>query len=229
MSSRHWSEPRLQCAAGALAILLAGATPWGAAQSNAAPPATPDAAGAPAAAAVVAPPPRSYPARAVTEYGRALELARRGDATEAELEFGQLAAAYPDFAGPQINIGLLRRKAGNLEASEQALRLATERNPASATAWTELGVTLRLRGQFDAAADAYRRALAVDPNHAAAHRNLGVVLDLYLDRPVEALAAFERYRELNADDKQASAWVAELKQRVARLQASPPTQSAEGT
>ncbi len=167
------------------------------------------------------PPPRSYPARAVAEYGRAVELANRGELTEAELEFGQLAAAYPDFAGPQINIGLLRRKAGNLEAAEQALRLATERNPGSAAAWTELGVTLRMRGQFEAAAAAYRRALGADPNHAAAHRNLGVVLDLYLDRPAEALAAFERYRELSAEDRQLSGWIAELRQRVARAQPRP--------
>jgi tetratricopeptide (TPR) repeat protein len=233
MSSRRSSELLPRWAAGALAMLLASAAPWAIAQSVAQPTAAgaapPDAtATAPSVTPPVAPP-RSYPARAVTEYGRALELARRGDVTEAELEFGQLAAAYPDFAGPQINIGLLRRKAGNLEASEQALRLATERNPASATAWTELGVTLRLRGQFDAAADAYRRAIAANPGHAAAHRNLGVVLDLYLDRPVDALAAFERYRELNADDKQASAWVAELKQRVARLQTQPATPPAEGT
>jgi tetratricopeptide (TPR) repeat protein len=232
MSSRRSSELLPRWAAGALATLLASAAPWASAQSTsqsaAAGAATPETT---ATAPVVAPvsPPRSYPARAVTEYGRALELARRGEATEAELEFGQLAAAYPDFAGPQINIGLLRRKAGDLEASEQALRLATERNPASATAWTELGVTLRLRGRFDAAADAYRRAIVANPGHAAAHRNLGVVLDLYLDRPVDALAAFERYRELNAEDKQASAWVAELKQRVARLQTQPATPPAEGT
>ena len=215
-------------AAHALLLLVAGAASWASAQSTPTAPATPPAATPPAATAPAAAP-RSYPARAVTEYGRALELARRGDVTEAELEFGQLAAAYPDFAGPQINIGLLRRKAGNLEASEQALWLATERNPSSATAWTELGVTLRLRGQFEAAADAYKRAIAADPQHAAAHRNLGVVLDLYLDRPIDALAAFERYRELNAEDKQASAWVAELKQRVARLQNKPTTPSTEGT
>lgn len=227
MSSRRSSEVLPLWAAGALAMLLAGAAPWASAQST--DPSTAAASTPVAPPAAPVPPPRSYPARAVTEYGRALELARRGEVTEAELEFGQLAAAYPDFAGPQINIGLLRRKAGNLEASEQALRLATERNPASATAWTELGVTLRLRGQFDAAADAYRRAIAANPGHAAAHRNLGVVLDLYLDRPADALAAFERYRELNAEDKQASAWVAEPKQRVARLQTQPPAPPAEGT
>jgi TolA-binding protein len=132
MSSRRSSEVLPRWAAGALAALLASAAPWAMAQSTAPSTAQSTASGPPTAdttattaVAPPVPPPRSYPARAVTEYGRALELARRGDVTEAELEFGQLAAAYPDYAGPQINIGLLRRKAGNLEASEQALRLAT--------------------------------------------------------------------------------------------------------
>lgn len=166
----------------------------------------------PAAAA-----PRSYSARAVADYARAVELARRGSTTEAELEFGQLSAAYPDLAGPQINIGLLRRRAGDLVGSEAALRLATERNPLSAVAWSELGLTLRMRGQFEQAAAAYERAIAVDPAYAPAHRNLGVLLDLYLDRPVPALAALERYRELAGEDKTVNGWIAELRQRVSRL------------
>lgn len=223
MSSRRSSNLRRSLAAFGLLALGAGAAPLLPAQGAAAVPA-----GAPPAApvetvAVPPPAPRSYPARAIAEYGRAVELAKRGETTEAELEFGQLAAAYPDFAGPQINIGLLRRKAGNLEAAAQALQVATERNPGSAAAWTELGVTLRMRGQFEDAAAAYRRAIAADPNHAAAHRNLGVVLDLYLDRPAEALSAFERYRELSTEDKQLSGWIAELRQRVARMQPRPAT------
>jgi tetratricopeptide (TPR) repeat protein len=220
MSSRRSNKLRSRLPATGLLALGAAVAPLLWAQVTTVPAAEP--AAAPAEAAVVPPPPpRSYPARAIAEYGRAVELAQRGELTEAELEFGQLSAAYPDFAGPQINIGLLRRKAGNLEAAEQALRLATERNPGSAAAWTELGVTLRMRGQFEAAAAAYRRAIGADPTHAAAHRNLGVVLDLYLDRPAEALAAFERYRELTAEDRQLSGWIAELRQRVARAQPRP--------
>lgn len=172
------------------------------------------------------PAPRNYPARALTEYGRAVALARSGDATEAELEFGQLAAAYPDYAGPQINIGLLKRKAGNLEGAEQALRLATERNSASALAWTELGVTLRMLGRFADSAAAHERAVLADPSFAPAQRNLAVVLDLYLDQPAPALAALERYRDLTAEDKQVAGWIAELRQRVNRAAAPKPEEPA---
>ncbi len=176
--------------------------------------------------APVRPEPRSYPARAVAEFSRAVSLAKSGDATEAELEFGQLAVAYPNYAGPQINIGLLRRKAGNLEGAEQALRLATERNPASALAWTELGVTLRMLGRFTDAASAYERAIAADASFAPAQRNLAVVLDLYLDQPAPALAALERYRALTGEDKQVAGWIAELRQRVNRAAAPKPEEPA---
>ncbi len=160
-------------------------------------------------------------ARASADYARAVQLARGGNATEAELEFGQLAVALPEAAAPQASIGLLRRRAGDLAAAESALRLATERNPASAVAWAELGLTLRMRGRFEQAAAAYERAIASDPTYAPAHRNLGVLLDLYLDRPSPALAALERYRELGGEDRQLGSWLAELRQRVARLAPAP--------
>ena len=189
------------------------------------------AAEAPAAPAPAAPrPARQYPSRAVADFDRAVGLVRAGNATEAELEFGQLAVAYPDFAGPQINIALIRRKAGNLEAAEQALRLATERNPRSALAWSELGVTLRMQGKFKDALAAYESAIAADDLYAPAHRNAAVLLDLYLDDPVRALAEMERYKALVPDDKPAAGWLAELKNRVNRAAraAAPAAEGAEG-
>ncbi len=200
------------------------------AQSPAAAPPAPaaDAAAAPAPAAPR--PARQYPSRAVADFDRAIALARAGNATEAELEFGQLAVAYPDFAGPQINIGLIRRKAGNLEAAEQALWLATERNPRSAMAWSELGVTLRMQGKFKDALAAYESAIAADDLYAPAHRNAAVLLDLYLDDPARALTEMERYKALMPDDKPAAGWLAELKNRVNRANraAAPAADGGEG-
>lgn len=200
-----------------VAAVILGAVLLPTAQAQSAGQGAAPAAAAPTAVAPAPPPAaRSYPARARADFERAVAQLRAGNATEAELEFGQLAVAYPDYAGPQINIGLIRRKAGNLEASEQALRLATERNPGSALAWTELGVGLRMLGRFADARAAYERAIGADAAYAPAYRNLAVVLDLYLDDAVAALAAMEKYRELAPEDKPAAGWVAELKQRVAR-------------
>jgi tetratricopeptide (TPR) repeat protein len=169
------------------------------------------------------------PPRALADFDRAVGLMRAGNKAEAELEFQQLAAGYPAFAGPDINLGILYRKDGRLDESEQALKAATTRNAGSAAAWNELGVTLRLRGEFPAAAAAYEHAIAADANFAPAHRNLGVVLDLYLEDPERALTELERYQELSGEEKPVSVWIAELRQRTGKKKpASPPPPTPSG-
>jgi tetratricopeptide (TPR) repeat protein len=180
--------------------------------------------------AVAAPPASAEPPpRALADFDRAVGLMRGGDQAQAELEFQTLAAGYPTFAGPDINLGILYRKEGRLEQSEAALKSATARNGTSASAWNELGVTLRLRGEFPAAASAYERAIAADANFAPAHRNLGVVLDLYLADPERALTELERYQDLSGEEKPVSVWIAELRQRTGRKKpaSSPSAPSGE--
>jgi tetratricopeptide (TPR) repeat protein len=154
-------------------------------------------------------------------------MMRGGNTTEAELEFQQIAVAYPQFAGADINLGILYRKTSRLEQSEQALRAAVERDSASAVAWNELGVTLRMRGAFRDAADAYQHAIAADANFAPAYRNLGVLLDLYMGDAPGALAALEHYKELTGEEKPVTGWIAELRQRTGK-KAPPPAASPPG-
>ena len=141
---------------------------------------------------------------------------RSGNNTEAELEFKQVALQFPQLSAPYVNLGILYRKAGRLEQSEDALKTAVERNDGSAVAWTELGATQRLRGEFPNAAASYEKAIADDPNFAPAYRNLGVVSDLYLGDPERALTAFERYKELTGEEKPVSGWIAELRARTGK-------------
>ena len=157
---------------------------------------------------------------------------RSGDATEAELEFKQISVTYPQLSAPFVNLGILLRRSGRLDQSEDALKSAVQRNASSAVAWTELGATQRLRGEFQDAAASYDKAIAADPNYAAAYRNLGVVSDLYLADPERALTAFERYKEITREDKPVSGWIAELRQRTgkpaARPAAAAPASAAPG-
>ena len=160
-------------------------------------------------------------APAVTERGkadfdRAVGFMRAGNNTEAELEFKQVALQYPQLAAPYVNLGILYRKTGRLDQSEEALKTAVERNDGSAVAWTELGATQRMRGEFPNAAASYEKAIAADPNFAPAYRNLGVVSDLYLGDPERALMAFERYKELTHEEKPVSGWIAELRVRTGK-------------
>jgi len=197
------------------------ATPAGSGGTAAA--TSPTTAGAPAGSTAAATPPVEIPPRAAADFGRAVAMMRTGKATDAELEFQQIAATYPQFAGADINLGILYRKTGRLEQSEQALRAAVARNSASAVGWNELGVTLRMRGQFQAAGEAYQRAIAADANFAPAYRNLGVLLDLYEGDAPGALGALQRYKELTGEEKPVNGWIAELKQRAGKN--GPPPQA----
>lgn len=154
--------------------------------------------------------------RGQADFERAVGFMRSGNNTEAELEFKQVALQFPQLAAPYVNLGILYRKTGRLDQSEDALKTAVERNDGSAVAWTELGATQRLRGEFPNAAASYEKAISADPNFAPAYRNLGVVSDLYLGDPERALTAFERYKELTGEEKPVSGWIAELRARTGK-------------
>jgi Flp pilus assembly protein TadD len=171
-------------------------------------------------------------ARGKADFDRAVGFMRSGNNTEAELEFKQVALQFPQLSAPYVNLGILYRKTGRLDQSEDALKTAVEHNDGSAVAWTELGATQRLRGEFPNAAASYEKAIAADPNFAPAYRNLGVVSDLYLGDPERALTAFERYKELTGEEKPINGWIAELRARTGkpplkRPSATPPAGSPD--
>jgi tetratricopeptide (TPR) repeat protein len=153
------------------------------------------------------------PARANSEFTRALTLMRGADPTQAILEMQVLTQSYPDLPGPYANLGILHRNANQLAESEAALAKATERAAWDAQTWNEYGLTLRQAGKFTEARAAYERATQVNPSYAPAHRNLGVLLDLFLDDPVTAQAELETYKTLTGEDKPVSGWLAELRSR----------------
>jgi tetratricopeptide (TPR) repeat protein len=160
------------------------------------------------------------PERAAQQYRQALDLMRSGHDNDAELELKQLAAAYPQFAGPQLNLGLLYLKDSKLTQAETALKAAVRINPANAPAGNELGIVERRLGKFADAEAAYQRTITADPSYAPAHLNLGVLYDLYLAEPQKALDEFERYIEIAGQgNKQVAGWVVELRKRVAALAA----------
>ena len=162
------------------------------------------------------------PKRAAADFDRAVGLMKAGRATDAELEFKQLSAAYPQLVAPRINLALLQRKAGRVDEAEATLKSAVEAVPASALLWNELGVTQRMRGEFKDAADSYEHAITADANFAPAHRNLGIVLDLYIGDAERALTELERYKELTGEEKPVNGWIAELRQRTGKPPAGRP-------
>jgi Flp pilus assembly protein TadD len=160
--------------------------------------------------------PAEVPPKARADFDSAVNMMRAGNTVGAQDAFQRLAQSYPQFASPEINLGLLYRKAGQLDKSEEALQEAVNRNRDSAVAWNELGVTQRMRGEFKVAQDSYENAIRVEPEYAPAYRNLGVLLDLYVGDPEGALDNFERYKELSKEEKPVSGWIAELRARTGK-------------
>jgi tetratricopeptide (TPR) repeat protein len=195
-------------------------------------PADPTAAAVPnsPAAAPTTPAPPAWnipkaPARAASDYTRALGLMRGGDATQAILEMQVITQSYPDLPGAYTNLGILYRNANQLAEAEAAMAKATERAPWDAQTWTEYGATLRQAGKFAEARKAYEKAIEVNPSYAPAHRNLGVLLDLFIDDPVTAQAELETYKTLTNEDKPVTGWIAELRGR--NRAAAPRTSAPE--
>jgi tetratricopeptide (TPR) repeat protein len=166
------------------------------------------------------------PERAAQQYSQALQLMKTGRGSDAELEFKQLSVAYPQFAGPDVNLGLLYLHDSRLPEAQGAFEAALARNPANLVAGNELGIVLRKLGKFAQAEAAYQRTIAVDPNYAPVHLNLGVLYDLYLGQPQKALDEFQRYIDIAGENKQVGGWVVELRKRVGAPAAAPKKEPA---
>lgn len=153
---------------------------------------------------------------AAQHFEAALALLRRGRLDDAAIAFEAMTVAYPDLAGPWLNLAIVRARDGRTDEAERALRAAIERNPRNPVAHDLLGQLYRGQGRFEEARDAYQSALRIDPDYAAAHLNLAILLDLYLQQLPQALAHYERYRRLGGDDRAlVERWIADLRQRLA--------------
>ena len=165
------------------------------------------------AAGAVAEP--ALPPQAVQQFDKAVSSMSAGDFAAAEQGFRALAAAYPTYSGPLLNLGILHAKAGKLEEAQKEISDAITRNGNNAAAYNQLGIVYRKLGRFKEADEAYTRAVQIDPNYALAYLNLGVLCDLYLNEPERALEAYERYLSLaSSPDAKVNAWVSELKKRI---------------
>jgi tetratricopeptide (TPR) repeat protein len=155
------------------------------------------------------------PPEAVQQFDAAVVHMNAGDVAAAEQGFRALAAAYPSYSGPLVNLGIIEAKAGRLQEAEKTLTSAISRNARNAAAFNQLGIVYRKMGRFQDAEKAYQQGVQADPNYANTYLNLGVLCDLYLQQPDRALEAYERYLELApTPDARVSAWVTELRKRI---------------
>ncbi len=102
-------------------------------------------------------------------------------------------------------LGLIRRRAGDLVEAEALLRRAASMAPQNAEIRINLGNLLRARGALRDAESEYRSALRLEPASRTARLALARVLN---DGAAHDAAADEAGRLLEANDRDAEAWVA---------------------
>lgn len=144
---------------------------------------------------------------------QALELMKKKQLKEAETALLKLAQDFPEYGGPQTNLGILLAKAGpsRREFAVSAFSKAVTANPQNAAAWNWLGILYREGGDYARAQQAYEKALTAKPDYASAQLNLGILYDEYLKRPTEAVAHYREYQRLaGKEDLRVLAWIAAI-------------------
>jgi len=161
-------------------------------------------------------------------YADLVARLQSGDAAAvADLE--KFSAANPDLAGPLLNLGLVRSRAGDDAGARALFERATLVCTHCGPAWNELGVLHRQQGRFADAEQAYLRGIEAESGYAPAYYNLAVLYELYIPRPDLALQNYERYLQIGGAEAQGAEvekWVADLRRRTGP---TPKTASTEGT
>jgi len=102
-------------------------------------------------------------------------------------------------AATLIQSGLTAARQGEIDAAAAAFREASQIEPGSAEAWTNLGVVLIRSGDEARGVEALRRALRAMPDYPEAHRNLAVALDRQ-GRTSEAARHYRAFLARSAGD-----------------------------
>jgi tetratricopeptide (TPR) repeat protein len=159
------------------------------------------------------------PGHVMSRYQKALDAMLSGDDAKAIQRFEDLISAYPQYAGPHVNLGIIHARNERGEEAEQMFERAIEVNPAYPAAYNELGILYRQQGRFEDAVEAYLGAIGADPEYALAYLNLGVLYDLYQRQPQTALEYYQQYLQMHSDEE-VERWTVELQRRIAVAQRS---------
>lgn len=164
----------------------------------------------------------------VKELERAIKLIKEGKVGQAEANLEHLVSLRKDLPEAYFNLGWARFQLGKhaqvLLDVQSGLRL----KPRMVNGWLLLALAEREMGQFAEAEASYLAALAIDSKHAPLHWNLGVLYDLYLQKPVLALARYRAYQSLQAvPDTKVAGWIAVIERRLNRAAPAAETPPAD--
>jgi tetratricopeptide (TPR) repeat protein len=149
-------------------------------------------------------------------YASLLASLQAGDAGAAT-ELAAFSAENPELAGPLLNLGLARARAGDEAGARVLFERASTVCSHCGPVWNQLGILDRQQGQFTEAEKAYRHAIELEPDYAPTYFNLAVLYELYIPRPDLALENYERYLQMGGpavEGQDVEKWVGDLRRRV---------------
>lgn len=154
------------------------------------------------------------PEAVVTGYNQGLELLKEQKWDEAKTHWQAFAEHYPLYPGVWVNLALIELHFEQLDASQayldKALAIASDFCPAAKVE----ALVKRQQGQFKEAEVWYKKALDCDATDARTAYNLAILYDLYLQDLPNALAYYQKAKELTPDaDANLDMWIADLQKR----------------
>ena len=163
-----------------------------------------------------------------TQFEDALAALKAKKFPEARAGFELLAKEHPEFAGPLTNLGILDAKADADTAAINHFTKAIAANPRNAIASNWLGILYREAKNYPRAEQSYLQSLSINPDNAAVVLNLAILYDVYLKRPVDALARYRDYQRMTGNrELKVTAWIKALEATVPAP--STPAQPAANT
>lgn len=159
--------------------------------------------------------PQEIPAAVQAQFDSAIAAQNAQQWPAAEQGYKQLLEKNPQLSGPALNLALIYAQTERPQLADEFFQRALQINPNNNVAANQYGVWLRSQGRFDDAERIYLQTLAGHPDSADTHLNLAILYDLYLRKLPQALEHYQRYLELNNDEKSpVHGWVADLQRRM---------------
>lgn len=160
-------------------------------------------------------PATNVPSAAAKLFAQATHALEANNLPDATATLQKLTGAYPQYASPFTDLGIVYARSGQEKAALAALARAIEMQPGDCRAQVQTGILLRHRHQFSAAEAAYKACLAHNPDYPPALLNLGILDEIYMGKWHDALASYQHYQAMQpSPDKRIARWIAALSRQL---------------
>ena len=140
----------------------------------------------------------------VTTTGGGQQQAQNNEVQQAILRLEAEVTAHPENFQSWVQLGHLYYDSNQVQKAIGAYTKSLEMHSGDANLLTDLGVMYRRANQPNKAIESFNKAIKMDPTHQPARFNKGIVLMYNLDKPQEALIAWEEVLKLNPEAKAAN-------------------------